>query len=205
MALQQFDDLWFKTTLSEQAENRVLQYLKKNHPEYLEMRTKAADLVEQCPTLGHLLDCKNAISLTAEEHDKLHKYFQLESDIESLERAYLFFIGQAMAFSYSGMLAQLRKESLSSGDGTANHLIDILAKIRADEAEEQHQEESLAYRNSIAEATQCESSIKDLKLSPDILKAVECYVTAINNRWLLHGEYLYRAGMKDMLLLLENS
>lgn len=35
MALQKFDDLWFRTALSEQAESREIQYLKKNPSEYL--------------------------------------------------------------------------------------------------------------------------------------------------------------------------
>lgn len=64
MALQKLDDRWFRTALSEQTESRVIQYLKKNHPEYLEMRTKAANLVEQCLSLEQLFDCENEISLT---------------------------------------------------------------------------------------------------------------------------------------------
>ena len=56
MALQKFDDLWFRTALSEQAESGEIQYLKKNHSEYLEMRTQAVNLVEQCPALEQLFD-----------------------------------------------------------------------------------------------------------------------------------------------------
>lgn len=176
---------------------------EKKHPEYLKMRTKAANLVEQCPALEQLFDSEDGVSLTAEEHTKLHEYFQLVSGVESLERAYHFFIGQTMAFSYSGMLAQLRKEVFSSDDGTANHLIDILTKIRSDEAEEQHQEESQEYRNSIAEVSRCEVDIKELKLSQETRKKIDRYVTAVNNRWLLCGDYLYQAGMKDALRLME--
>lgn len=142
MALQKFDDLWFRTALSEQAESGEIQYLKKNHSEYLEMRTQAVNLVEQCPALEQLFDCEKGVNLTAEEHTKLREYFQLISGVESLERAYHFFIGQTVAFSYDGMLAQLRKEVFSSDDGTENHLIEILTRIRSDEAEEQHQGES---------------------------------------------------------------
>ena len=112
MTLQKFDDLWFRTALSEQTESRVIQHLKKNHPEYQEMRTQAANLVEQCPALEQLFDCEKGVTLTAEEHTKLHEYFQLISGVESLERAYHFFIGQTMAFFYDG-----KKEAKGTGKG----------------------------------------------------------------------------------------
>ena len=41
------------------------------------------------------------------------------------------------------------------------------------------------------------------KLSSKEWKLVDRYVTAVNNRWLCCGDYLYQAGMKDVLLFLE--
>ena len=67
MALQKFDDLWFRTVLSEQAESRGIQYLEKNHSEYLEMRTQTVNLVEQCPALEQFFDCEKGVNLMAEE------------------------------------------------------------------------------------------------------------------------------------------
>lgn len=46
--------------------------------------------------------------------------------------------------------------------------------------------------------------MKKLNLSSEEWKLVARYVTAVNNRWLCCGDYLYQAGMKDVMLLLEN-
>ena len=54
MALQKLDNLWFGTALSEQAESRVIQYLKKNHPEYQKMQAQTIKLVENNPALWKL-------------------------------------------------------------------------------------------------------------------------------------------------------
>lgn len=49
-----------------------------------------------------------------------------------------------------------------------------------------------------------EAELKKLNLSSKEWKLVDRYVTAVNNRWLCCGDYLYQAGMKDVMLLLEN-
>ena len=60
------------------------------------------------------------------------------------------------------------------------------------------------YQNCIKEEENSEAEVKR-KLSSKEWKLVDHYVTAVNNRWLCCGDYLYQSGMKDILLLLENS
>ena len=58
-------------------------------------------------------------------------------------------------------------------------------------------------RNSIKEEENSEAEVKR-KLSSKEWKLVDRYVTAVNNRWLCCGDYLYQSGMKDVLMLMEN-
>ena len=56
----------------------------------------------------------------------------------------------------------------------------------------------------LLQETESEAELKKLNLSSKEWKLVDRYVTAVNNRWLCCGDYLYQAGMKDVMLLLEN-
>ena len=64
-------------------------------------------------------------------------------------------------------------------------------------------DESEEYQNCIKEEEDSEAEVKR-KLSSKEWKLVDRYVTAVNNRWLCCGDYLYQSGMKDILLLMEN-
>ena len=72
-----------------------------------------------------------------------------------------------------------------------------------DELEKQLLDESEEYQNCIKEEENSEEEVKR-KLSSKEWKLVDRYVTAVNNRWLCCGDYLYQSGMKDILLLMEN-
>ena len=60
-----------------------------------------------------VFETKDAFTLTEEEHEILHTYFQLESYAELIEREYHFYMGQSMMFSYGSMLAKLKKEIMN--------------------------------------------------------------------------------------------
>ena len=103
------------------------------------------------------------------------------------------------------MLAQLKKEILEEKAETSTHLIELLTYIRSDELEEQLKDEDEEYQNCIEEEKRCEAEVQKLKLSKRERKLIDRYMTAVNNRWLVCGDHLYQTGMKDVLLLLENS
>lgn len=102
-----------------------------------------------------------------------------------------------MALSYGSMLGRLKKDLLETDDSTSLHLIDLLALVRTDEVEEQLQDENAEYRERIEEEKNCEEELQKLNLSRAERKAIDCYVTAINNRWIFCGDQLYRSGRES--------
>ena len=92
---------------------------------------------------------------------------------------------------------------INEDSGASTHLIELLTSIRSDELEKQLLDESEEYQNCIKEEENSEAEVKR-KLSSKEWKLVDRYVTAVNNRWLYCGDYLYQSGMKDVLLFMEN-
>ena len=146
--------------------------------------------------------------LTAEEHKALIRYFCLESSVEMIEREYHFYMGQSMMYSYGTMLTSIRNsvlgENVEPAGYLTDHLLDLIAESRTDELEDEFQEKSQKYRDAIQEVTQCENAIHELGLSKEAKKTIDRYVSAVGHRWVLCGDYLYKAGMRDILRLLEN-
>lgn len=63
--------------------------------------------MQQYPAVRALFESDDAVTLTAEEHEALNRYFCLESNAEMIEREYHFYMGQSMMFSYGSMLMQM--------------------------------------------------------------------------------------------------
>ena len=57
------DIIWERSTLWESVEKWVIRYLKKNHPEYLEMQTQVIKLVENNPSLWKLMNESRGVGL----------------------------------------------------------------------------------------------------------------------------------------------
>ena len=98
---------------------------------------------------------------------------------------------------------ETKDEMLNEDSEVSTHLIELLTSIRSDELEKQLLDESEEYQICIKEEENSEAEVKR-KLSSKEWKLVDRYVTAVNNRWLCCGDYLYQSGMKDILLLMEN-
>ena len=60
------------------------------------------------------------------------------------------------------------------------------------------------YREAIDEINKYEEEIQKLNLPKAVRVQIDRYVSAINWRWVLCWDYLYKSGMKDLLLLIEN-
>ncbi len=93
------DVIWETSTLWEQVEKYVMRYLKKNHPEYQQIKVQAAELIEQHSALWQLMNEETGVTLPPEDHAALHQYFQLSSTMQTFEEEYYFFAGQMMALS----------------------------------------------------------------------------------------------------------
>ncbi len=188
---KKLDIIWEKSTLWESVEKWVVKYLKENHAEYQEMRMQSMHLVEDTPALWKLMNDSDGVTLDSEDHETLRKYFEIENGRQTFELEYYFFAGQMMAFSYGNMLVQLKKELLGEKSETSSHLIELIMGIRSDALEKQLQEESEEYQECIREEAESKAELKKLNLSSKECKLVDRYVTAVNNRWLCCGDYLY--------------
>ena len=80
------DSYWMEFTLDEKVDQKVTEYLRGHHAEYRNTKQKLKELLEQYPKVPAVFETDEAVTLTAEEHEILHTYFQLESGAELIER-----------------------------------------------------------------------------------------------------------------------
>ena len=191
-------------TLDEKVDQKVCEYLREHHAEYRNTKQRIKELMERYPNVLALFETEDAVALTAEEHEILHTYFQLESYAELIEREYHFYMGQSMMFSYGSMLAKLKKEIRKPEEGETGRLLDFFMEIRTDELEKELRTQNQQYREALEEIKKYEEEIQKLNLSKAVRVQIDRYVSAVNWRWVLCWDFLYRSGMKDILLLFEN-
>ena len=207
--MEKREDYWWReSTLGEDVDVKVGTYLRANHQEYQEIRHQIDELIQQYPAVRALFESEDAVTLTAEEHKALIRYFCLESSVEMIEREYHFYMGQSMMYSYGTMLTSIRNsvmgEEVEPAGYLTDHLLELIAESRTDELEDEFQEKCQKYQDAIQEVTQCEKAVHELGLSKEAKRAIDRYVSAVGHRWVLCGDYLYKAGMRDILQLLEN-
>ena len=198
------DSYWMEYTLDEKVDQKVYEYLRERHEEYRNTKQRIKELMEQYPNVQTVFETEDVVTLTAEEHKILHTYFQLESGAELIEREYHFYMGQSMMFSYGSMLAKLKKEIMNPEEGAAGRLLDFFMETRTDELEKELRTQNQQYREALDEINKYEEEIQKLNLSKAVRVQIDRYVSAINWRWVLCWDYLYKSGMKDVLLLIEN-
>ena len=198
------DSYWMECTLDEKVDQKVCEYLREHHAEYRNTKQKMKELVEQYPSVQAVFETDDAVTLTVEEHEILHTYFQLESSAELIEREYHFYMGQSMMFSYGSMLAKLKKEIMNPEEGATGRLLDFFMETRTDELEKDLRTQNQQYRDALDEINKYEEEIQKLNLPKAVRVQIDRYVSAVNWRWVLCWDFLYRSGMKDILLLFEN-
>ena len=106
--MEKREDYWWReSTLGEDVDGKVGTYLRANHQEYQEIRHQIDELIQQYPAVRELFESEDAVTLTAEEHKALIRYFCLESSVEMIEREYHFYMGQSMMYSYGTIVSNL--------------------------------------------------------------------------------------------------
>ena len=198
------DSYWMECSLDEIVDQKVCEYLRGHHAEYRNSKQKIMELLEKFPNVHAVFETEDAVTLTAEEHGILHTYFQLESGAELIEREYHFYMGQSMMFSYGSMLAKLKKAIMNPEEGETGRLLDFFMETRTDELEKELRTQNQQYREALDEINKYEEEIQKLNLSKAVRVQIDRYVSAVNWRWVLCWDFLYRSGMKDVLLLIEN-
>ena len=174
------DSYWMECALDEKADQKVCKYLRKQHSEYRNTKQKMKELVEQYPKVKAVFETDDEVTLTAEEHEILHTYFQLESGAELIEREYHFYMGQSMMFSYRSMLAKLKNEIMNPEEGVTDRLLDFFMETRTDELEKELRTQNQQYREAIDEINKYEAEIQKLNLPKAVIVQIDRYVIAIN-------------------------
>lgn len=103
------DIIWNEQCLGIRIGEQVCIYLKKHNTEYQRLQKKILELIEKYPVIETFMEAAQSISLTADEHQALHQYFQLENGKEMIEEEYHFYMGQAQMISYGAMLGKIKK------------------------------------------------------------------------------------------------
>ena len=138
-------------SLDEIVDQKVCEYLRGHHAEYRNAKQKIMELMEQYPNVHAVFETEDEVMLTAEEHEILYTYFELESRVEMIEREYHFYMGQSMMFSYGSMLAKLKKEIMNPEEGVTGRLLDFFMETRTDELEKELRTQNQQYREALEE------------------------------------------------------
>jgi hypothetical protein len=74
--------------------------LQENDAEYAGLRREARQMQQDNPVIVKLLDGSGAMSLTADEHEVILKYLDLQRRIEDVERKQVYFRGHTDSIAY---------------------------------------------------------------------------------------------------------
>lgn len=80
--------------------NDITVDLRKSNEEYYSLYQSIADLKAQHPFISKVMEGLGEISLSAEEHEILAKFFRLQFRLESMEREHIYFRGHTHCISY---------------------------------------------------------------------------------------------------------
>ena len=82
--------------------------LRKNDPVYAEMWQEVMGLIDNNKIIEQILEDDVAISLSAEEHKALVRYFELKNDMRFMERKFIYLRGHTDNFAYLKEIAGLK-------------------------------------------------------------------------------------------------
>lgn len=84
----------------DEIENDITVDLRKTNEEYQSLFQSISDLKAQHPFIDKVMEGSGEISLSAEEHEILTKFFRLQFRLESMERQHIYFRGHTDCYSY---------------------------------------------------------------------------------------------------------
>ena len=198
---EQPDIIWNEQCLGIRIGEQVCTYLKKHDTEYQRLQKKILELIEKYPVIETFMEAAQSISLTADEHQALHQYFQLENGKEMIEEEYHFYMGQAQMISYGAMLGKIKKAVSGKDESDTKKLRELLMDTWIDEVENELKENAV-YQKMLEKISKYEDQVQAMGLEKEKRKMIDAYVTKVNERWILYAESLYQAGMQKILELL---
>lgn len=84
----------------DEIENDITVDLRKTNEEYQSLFQSISELKAQYPFIDKVMEGSGEISLSAEEHEVLTKFFRLQFRLESMERQHIYFRGHTDCYSY---------------------------------------------------------------------------------------------------------
>lgn len=74
--------------------------LRKSSEDYFSLYESISDLKAKQPFISKVLEGNGELSLSAEEHEILTRFFRLQFRLESMEREHIYFRGHTDCISY---------------------------------------------------------------------------------------------------------
>lgn len=84
----------------EEIENDITVDLRKNNEEYYALYQRISELKTKHPFIQKVMEGNGELSLSAEEHEVLTRFFRLQFQLESMEREHIYFRGHTDCVSY---------------------------------------------------------------------------------------------------------
>ena len=81
-------------------ENDITVDLRKSNEEYYSLYQSISELKAKHPFIQEVMEGDGDLSLSAEEHEILTRFFKLQFRLESMERQQIYFRGHTDCFSY---------------------------------------------------------------------------------------------------------
>lgn len=81
-------------------ENDITVDLRKSNEEYYSLNQSISELKAKHPFIQDVIEGDGELSLSAEEHDILTRFFKLQFRLESMERQHIYFRGHTDSVSY---------------------------------------------------------------------------------------------------------
>lgn len=106
---EQLDALWMEV-MEPQIDGKVVSYLSACHPDYKKLLGRQIELTIKYPIIAAIETNEEEITLSSEEHRAFREYMDNQTEIETLEKAYSFFYGQAAKVLYTELLKELYQD-----------------------------------------------------------------------------------------------
>lgn len=81
-------------------ENDITVDLRQNNEEYYALYQSISKLKSAHPFIQKVMEGNGELSLSAEEHEVLTRFFRLQFQLESMEREHIYFRGHTDCISY---------------------------------------------------------------------------------------------------------
>lgn len=84
----------------DEIESDITVDLRKNNEEYYALYQRISELKTKHPFIQEVMEGNGRLSLSAEEHEVLTRFFKLQFRLESMEREHIYFRGHTDSISY---------------------------------------------------------------------------------------------------------